>query len=827
MATQQGQPYDRGFREAVLGECFVQTSVDRFGEGAPQVIRQREADYLNHNENDTLAQGVPVGQIVTGADEDTTGRQPPSLDRKIPKTPYFRNNLTALSQKYNLYFAAYENRIFVYCPRGILKQALPREPNLILATKPDKIARWIGGTIDRRFFHQANHIATGFLGREEVLVSAYDDGSVFAYYTRHIADYIERTSSGCRYPVSVPSYFFRESVGISAWGIAIHQKSRLIAISSNRLEVTVFAFGLSRLPEAMECRERPVDYCERSVLKRKRNWRIVIPLGEGGHNIPNISLWDDHEGFAEKVVANDIYGHTWILDIWRVGTAPVKIQHRAHIPGRWHFHNPMGWSVTVLPYESFLPAHSVTDLLGIEESDIMNAKRPHTGRWIETQRGLARIRDHPAQPVAHRVPDPEVFGPHHLPFGDPIPIAQIAAQTDLWEAMVTGQPLLALPAPPPGDDDGNDAANAAAPTAAPAQNAVVFVPDHDFDEWSDGEEDIVPLDSGGSSGSDGEAGNDDNGQSEGENTGDGGMEGDGDESSVDLVGSEISTVDANAGPGIVFIEEALIAPDDDANSDDGPIFLETMTQVLPPDGTLSFFKSTPNYDLSGFQSSWLDMVYTPHDGRTYIPPTSFAGRLAFLRRPTVKNRNTKEQDSHVLEELGSRCCILRTYEEDIEMRSINPDDGAVVFCKDPIRWNFPQHPLLQHAERLNMVIPVPELSLVVIGSAIGRVILLTPTRSRRMVQGKGFSLKQGFRIDWVLPTLSDDRAGRRPPRGLYGVAVGPVQQGGASGCRLRAEGSSAPSPASKRYRLMLHYRDHSILSYEIGRDDKNEHILIF
>ncbi|KAK2040495.1 hypothetical protein LZ31DRAFT_557760 [Colletotrichum somersetense] len=805
MAGQQGQFHDRGFREAVLGRCEVQTCVDRFGDGATEVIRQRERDYITQSETETLVQGVPVGQIVTGVEEEEEavdgGSQAPSLERKIPKTPYFRNNLTALSQRYNLYFAAYENRIFIYRPKSTPKQALPREPNLILATKPDKIARHIGGTLDRRFHHQANHIAVGFLGREEVLVSVYDDGSVFAYYTRHIAQYIERASSGCRSTNLIPKPFFRENVGISAWGIAIHQKSRLIAVSSNRKEVTVFAFGLSRLPEAVEGRERPLDYCERSVLKRKRNWKICIPLGDGGHNIPNISLWDDHEGFAEKVVANDIYGTTWILDIWKVGTAPFKISHRANIQGQWAFRNPMGWGVVVLPYESFLPANSVTDLLGMEESDIMNAKNSHAGRWVETQRGLARIRDHPGEPVAQRVPEPEAFGNQHPP------IAWFQPQQPAFlAATLNGQPLLALPAPPPppDDDDGDNSDGAeAAPPNAPAaaspaallQNAVLFIPDHDEDGWSEEEEEVLnPAWDEMSSAFESE--DDDNASFAG------------------LLGDD----DANE---ITFIEEAISTTEEDMAVGEG------LTQILPPDGTINILKAATGHDLSGFQSSWLDMVFTPHDGKTYVSPSSTIGRLQYLRRPEVKNRNIKEQDRKVLQDLGSRCCILRTYEEDIEMRSINPDDGAAVFCKDPISWNYPPQPLLQHAERLNMIAHVPELSLVVIGSAIGRVILLTPTRSRYEIPGDGFRLKRGFRIDWVLPTRSDERAGRRPPRGLYGIAVGPVQEGGTAGCLLRPDDAPAPSPASRRYRLMLHYRDHSILSYEISRDEKNEDILIF
>ncbi|GJC83860.1 hypothetical protein ColLi_06698 [Colletotrichum liriopes] len=343
----------------------------------------------------------------------------------------------------------------------------------------------------------------------------------------------------------------------------------------------------------------------------------------------------------------------------------------------------------------------------------MNAKNSHAGRWIETQRGLACVRDHPGEPVAQRVPEPEAFGNQHPP------VAWFQPQQPAFlAAILNGQPLLALPAPPPppDDDDGDNSdgaeeappnapANAApnAAPAAPAQNTVLFIPDHEEDGWSEEEEEILnPAWEDLSSTFESE--DDDNA------------------SFIGLLGDD----DANE---ITFIEEAISATEEEMGVGEG------LTQILPPDGTLSFFKSASNYDISGFQSSWLDMVFTPHDGKTYVSPSSTIGRLQYLRRPEAKNRNTKEQDRKVLEDLGNRCCILRTYEEDIEMRSINPNDGAAVFCKDPINWNHPPHPLLQHAERLNMIVHVPELSLVVIGSAIGRVILLTPTRSRYEIRG--------------------------------------------------------------------------------------------
>ncbi len=75
---------------------------------------------------------------------------------------------------------------------------------------------------------------------------ACDDGDVIAYYT-HLLWMESGLSQGNKLPPNgTTKPFFHENVGISAWGLAIHDRSRLIAVGSNNREVTVFAFGLSR-----------------------------------------------------------------------------------------------------------------------------------------------------------------------------------------------------------------------------------------------------------------------------------------------------------------------------------------------------------------------------------------------------------------------------------------------------------------------------------------------------------------------------------------------------------------------------------------------------
>ena len=205
---------------------------------------------------------------------------------------------------------------------------VPEMPDLVLTPKPSRLAKYVGGHIDRVNYHQVNHVIAGFLGNQEILLASFDDGEIVAYYMRDIAHFVASGNTPGRPRPPIPKQFLHENVGASAWGLAIHSKSRVIAVSSNQHEITVFALALTQLPRsASGTTKSGTEVGERSVLKRKRKWTIVINLGEGAGNIPNITMLDDKDGFAEKVCAIDLYGTCWIADIWKSGTAPLKILH--------------------------------------------------------------------------------------------------------------------------------------------------------------------------------------------------------------------------------------------------------------------------------------------------------------------------------------------------------------------------------------------------------------------------------------------------------------------------------------------------------------------
>lgn len=102
---------------------------------------------------------------------------------------------------------------------------------------------------------------------------------------------------------------------MTAWGLAIHEHSRLIAVSTNLKEVTVFVPALiSRFDQISEPVSTTsfveVDAAYKSSLYfRTFNCCRVLKLPSSeGHNIPSIDFSSDLNGEADSVLAIDIEG---------------------------------------------------------------------------------------------------------------------------------------------------------------------------------------------------------------------------------------------------------------------------------------------------------------------------------------------------------------------------------------------------------------------------------------------------------------------------------------------------------------------------------------
>jgi hypothetical protein len=79
-----------------------------------------------------------------------------------------------------------------------------------------------------------------------------------------------------------------------------------------------------------------------------------------------------------------------------------------------------------------------------------------------------------------------------------------------------------------------------------------------------------------------------------------------------------------------------------------------------------------------------------------------------------------------------------------------------------------------------------------------------------------------MRVDLILPFKDEETVEKiRPSHCLLGMAVGPMQNERA---KMVARGAGE---GPRRWRLMLHYFNHTILSYEISREEETGELLVF
>lgn len=132
---------------------------------------------------------------------------------------------------------------------------------------------------------------------------------------------------------------------------------------------------------------------------------------------------------------------------------------------------------------------------------------------------------------------------------------------------------------------------------------------------------------------------------------------------------------------------------------------------------------------------------------------------------------------------------------------------------------------LSHIERLNMIAQIPELGIVLIGNQAGRVGVLTTTYWQATQQA-------GYKVEHILPFKSQEEKRVRPEEPLMGMAVSPLQGHeyrpdpssirGMTSERASPSGLSERRGSSRRFRLLMMYYDHTVLSYEISRPSEEE-----
>lgn len=112
----------------------------------------------------------------------------------------------------------------------------------------------------------------------------------------------------------------------------------------------------------------------------------------------------------------------------------------------------------------------------------------------------------------------------------------------------------------------------------------------------------------------------------------------------------------------------------------------------------------------------------------------------------------------------------------------------------------------KHMDRLSLQAHIPELGILITATPKGRAAVYTLCQSP---DGPDEAPVYFHRLDWMLPFKSQEDAGERPLAKLIGIATGPLQ-----GNLGQWDGIK-----SRRYRLMLHYSDHTILSYLLQKEE--------
>ncbi|ERT03115.1 hypothetical protein HMPREF1624_01420 [Sporothrix schenckii ATCC 58251] len=706
----------------------------------------------------------------------------PSAQPRFPPAPNVsraRMNLTALSQRYNLYFAVYQAEIHIFRPQPAPE--ILHGPLLVLKPPPTAAGRQLGGHMSHDFPHQANQIKIGDFGGMEIVVLAYDDGDVVAYYTHHIVAYVEnipkRRHRGPQRARRLPKPFFRETVGATAWGLAIHSQSRLIAVSSNLREVNVFAFAIQppRADDPLQHKTQPLvvpsddlsptTYAGASALElesmlrqRDRYWRILLPIGTSGHNIPSIDFISDPAGIAEKVAAVDILGSIFIMDIWKVGSRPLKIgspyrsgYNTQLLTGDGINSMNIGWGVMVIPMNMFLPTNRMpapSDRRVLNRCLFPNIDGTFYFSYLN---------------------DPARKKPKYTPTA--IDTSELDTESDSDKSM---------------RDDVDD--------------TQMYGSGYETEDSSDDDDE--------------EHGRD---RENREQDGDGGM----DYSEEDRYSDDSHVEDST--PYTHGRTES---------TGSNPFAFDPATMSRHWDVLLkrNHWPVVPNMlDLKKDARSpfRLGMIICPSIGVTWSS-NNLQSLIGTLKNARWRLAHTLEENLHEFQvpqskevtDMARRFFLIRTYSQTVELLRTDRTETPFYIqnvMKPPSRLPFILWDMAHDFFRCSLLHCIPEINLVLVGNMFGRVVLIRPLKNQQAGSPSAHinAPDYAFRVEWTLPLARDEQQKLRPPCCLLGMAVSAVPEPGSGRFGVTNTRTPDRTQRSRRWRLILHYMDHSIFQYYI------------
>lgn len=212
----------------------------------------------------------------------------------------------------------------------------------------------------------------------------------------------------------------------------------------------------------------------------------------------------------------------------------------------------------------------------------------------------------------------------------------------------------------------------------------------------------------------------------------------------------------------------------------------------------------------------MGMIYVPHQNMTYREPSSISGWVSWLRRRKEYNLAATEQDQDEIALIGEHTSFFVA--DKMDLRLMTPNRRFVdIYSRGPAVDMLSSD--YTRVRRVNMTLHVPELNLVVAACQSGRVALVSLIKAAWALPT--VCGDRCMRVDKILPTASEEDKRRvRPDVSLFGIAMGPVQEADDGTLRLRSR--KVRESFSPRYRLILHYRDHTILSYLVSRPSPDD-----
>ncbi|CZS91256.1 uncharacterized protein RAG0_01970 [Rhynchosporium agropyri] len=677
-------------------------------------------------------------------------------DGRSLRIAHWRNNLTALSHDFDLYFVACGDKIHITKPRN-LYQSIPLYPDLVIGLPRSIEAHSVGGYIDPIHPHDVNNMKVGKLGNREILLIVCDDGDVLAYYTRPLSMETELV-------ISDVQPFVHENVGKSAWGLAIHQHSRLIAVGTNLREVHVFAFAINFVVES-DSQEEPTggEWPARSlsdstspfgtvskldlrsnaseelgaILERK-DCRLKLPLGRSGSNIPSVDFVSDENGEACIVLATDVNGKLWSLDLAQRETLKWPEIHREPVSqlGSDDVYRPRGWGVLCIPISYFMRVQSPQEALGIKNLQFAIKLNTESSalcfQSLDISSSIATVGKnsiiHPC--CDHFINRPQAPNTLRLESSPPLP----PTRPELSWPDVRSYVIKLL------QNFESTKCMVQQPT---------MIPGYQSNDW------VSAM--------------------------------------ITLLSSKDWYSEA-VGKWVYEIYDRV-----KIQWREGEGFYEAVSQ-------LKFLLRLP--PVARYHISTLDKLQQSMVGGLQMATL----QNSQLSKTQLASIAKKSQAIPWLQE--GQMAVIRTSDHDLELIPPNPNMLSTI-CRNFIQQTLPRNiqAVVERYERLNMFAVVPELSLLLVASERGRVGLFTLTRLDDDFADVGPVLM--FRLDRILPFTEQERNIRHFGP-LLGMAVGPLQGKDKDGGVQR-----------KIWRLILHFEDQTILSYELSRGHGPDGLEVF